>query len=347
MKTVKTWLFPLVRMALGLGLLIYLGASGMIDWSALAGLGYAWPRSLAALALVAFAGSVLIACRLCLLMRPHGLYVSFGASMRLTLMGLFFNTCLPGATGGDAVKIYYAMEGNRGRRLEIATIMMLDRVAGLLGIIVFTLLLVPWFQPMLIAFPVLQVVVWSAGGGLVIVLAGLWCCTSKQVLWRRVVTWMVHILPGSDYLERIIHTLRVYRDHIGVCGQVVGVAIAVHLCMTLSMLLVIQATQPAGADSEMMLLIPIGFVANSLPVTPGGIGVGEAAFDRLFQMAGFTGGAVAILGWRVLMSIAGLPGLVFYLLDKQQAVVPEQTPLRWSRRQGNRCQSVPVSNEPS
>jgi uncharacterized membrane protein YbhN (UPF0104 family) len=267
--------------------------------------------------------------------------------MRLTLMGLFFNTCLPGATGGDAVKIYYAMEGNRGRRLEIATIMMLDRVAGLLGIIVFTLLLVPWFQPMLIAFPVLQVVVWSAGGGLVIVLAGLWCCTSKQVLWRRVVRWMVHILPGSAYLERIIHTLRVYRDHIGVCGQVVGAAIAVHLCMTLSMLLVIQATQPAGADSEMMLLIPIGFVANSLPVTPGGIGVGEAAFDRLFQMAGFAGGAVAILGWRVLMSIAGLPGLVFYLLDKQQAVVPEQTPLRWSRRQGNRCQSVPVSNEPS
>jgi uncharacterized membrane protein YbhN (UPF0104 family) len=138
---------------------------------------------------------------------------------------------------------------------------------------------------------------------------------------------MVQTLPGGDYLERVMNTLRVYRTHAGVCGQVLGVAMAVHLCMTLGTLLVIQATHPVGADSRMMLLIPVGFVANSLPVTPGGLGVGEAAFDELFQMAGFTGGAVAILGWRVLMLIIGLPGIVFYLLDKKQAVVPEQTPL--------------------
>jgi uncharacterized protein (TIRG00374 family) len=345
MKTFKKRLFPFVRMALGLGLLIYLGTSGMIDWRELAGLGHAWPLSLAALGLVALAGIVLIAWRLCLLMRPHGLHVSFAASIRLTLIGLFFNTCLPGSTGGDVVKIYYAMEGNRGRRLEIATIMMLDRVAGLLGILLFTLLLCPFFQPMLITFPILKALVWAAGGGLVIVLAVLWCATSSQVICHRVVTWMAQTLPGGDYLERVIHTLRVYRAYPGVCCQVAWVAMAVHLCMALSMLLVIQATQPAGADSQMMLLIPIGFVANSLPVTPGGLGVGEAAFERLFQMAGFTGGAVAILGWRVLMIIVGLPGIVFYLLDKKQAVVSEQVTLALPRQREGGCPSVPVSKE--
>jgi hypothetical protein len=64
-------------------------------------------------------------------------------------------------------------------------------------------------------------------------------------------------------------------------------------------------------------------------------------------MAGFTGGAVALLGWRVLMIIAGLPGIVFYLLDKKQAVVPEQTSLPLSRQQGNRCPSIPVSKQSS
>ena len=34
----------------------------------------------------------------------------------------------------------------------------------------------------------------------------------------------------------------------------------------------------------MLLLIPIGFLANSLPVTPGGLGVGEAAMESLFRM---------------------------------------------------------------
>ncbi len=317
----------MLRIALGLGLLLYLGASGMIDWRSLAGLGRAWPLSLAALGLVALAGIVLIAWRLCLLMRPLGLNLSLAASIRLTLIGLFFNNCLPGSTGGDVVKIYYAMEGNRGRRLEIATIVMLDRVAGLLGILGFTLLLVPFFQPMLTAFPVLYALVWAAGGALAMVLVVMWGCTSDYVIWRRAVMWIVRTLPGGDYLDRIINTLRVYRTHTGSCCRVIGVSMAVHLCMTLGTLFVIQATHPAGADSRMMLLIPMGFVANSLPITPGGLGVGEAAFDQLFQMAGFTGGAVAILGWRVLMIMIGLPGIVFYLLDKKQAVVPEQTPL--------------------
>lgn len=283
--------------------------------------------SLAALGLVTLAGILLIAWRLCLLMHPHGLQLSLAASIRLNLIGLFFNTCLPGSTGGDVVKIYYAMEGNRGRRLEIATIMMLDRVAGLLGIFGFTLLLVPFFQPMLAALPVMKVLLWAAGGVLILVLAGMWCCTSDQAIWRRVVAWMGQTLTGGAYIERIINTLRVYRAHPGSYCQAIGVAMAVHLCMMLGTLLVIQATHPTGADSRMMLLIPMGFVANSLPVTPGGLGVGEAAFDQLFHMAGFTGGAVAILGWRVLMIIIGLPGIVFYLLDKKQAVVSEQTPL--------------------
>ena len=317
----------LLRIALGLGLLIYLGASGIIDWRALAGLGRDWPLSLAALSLVALACIVLIPWRLCLLMRPHGLHLSLAASVRLTLIGLFFNTCLPGSTGGDVVKIYYAMEGNRGRRLEIATIMMLDRVVGLLGILGFILLLVPFFPSMLTAFPVLNGLVWAAGGGLAIIFSGMWCCTSDHAIWRRVVSWVVQTLPGGDYLERVINTLRVYRAHTGVSCQVIGMSIAVHLCMTLSTLLVIEATHPVGADSRMMLLIPMGFMANALPVTPGGLGVGEAAFDQLFQMAGFTGGAVAILAWRVLMIIIGLPGLVVYLLDKKQAVVAMQTPL--------------------
>jgi uncharacterized membrane protein YbhN (UPF0104 family) len=326
MKTLQQQLFALIRLALGMGLLIYLGASGMIDWRALAGLVRAWPLSLAALGLIALACTVLIAWRLCLLMRPNGLYLSFAASIRLTLIGLFFNICLPGSTGGDLVKIYYAMEGNRGRRLEIATIMMLDRVAGLLGILGLTLLLAPFFQPMLTAFPVLHALVWAAGISLVLVLVGVGCCTSDRRLWRWLVTKMVRVLPGGDYVERVINTLRVYRAHPGVCCRVVGVAVAIHLCLTLSTLLVIQATHPVGADRRMILLIPLGFVANSLPVTPGGLGVGEAAFRQLFQMAGFTGGAVAILGWRVLMIMVGLPGLIFYLLDKKQAVVPERAP---------------------
>jgi uncharacterized membrane protein YbhN (UPF0104 family) len=95
------------------------------------------------------------------------------------------------------------------------------------------------------------------------------------------------------------------------------------MLMTLSTLLIVQMTHPEGVSLLMALLIPLGFVANSLPLTPGGLGVGEAAFDQLFQLAGFTGGAVALLGWRLLILLIGLPGLVVYIFAKQQAIAPQ------------------------
>ncbi len=94
--------------------------------------------------------------------------------------------------------------------------------------------------------------------------------------------------------------------------------------MTVGTLLIAQVTNPAGASRLMALLIPLGFAANGLPLTPGGLGVGEAAFDTLFQLAGFTGGAVALLGWRMLMLLLSLPGLILYLFAKKHAIVSHQ-----------------------
>jgi uncharacterized membrane protein YbhN (UPF0104 family) len=81
-----------------------------------------------------------------------------------------------------------------------------------------------------------------------------------------------------------------------------------------------QATNPAGADSKMLVLIPMGYIANALPITPGGLGVGEAAMEALFTMSGLGGGAETILGWRVIMIIVGLLGLVFYLKGEKRFV---------------------------
>jgi uncharacterized membrane protein YbhN (UPF0104 family) len=80
----------------------------------------------------------------------------------------------------------------------------------------------------------------------------------------------------------------------------------------------------------MAVLIPLGHLANTVPLTPGGLGVGEAAFNKLFSMAGLTGGAEGLLGWRLLTVMLGLMGLVFYLQGRRKVVhlaesAPEQT----------------------
>lgn len=87
MRRVLHRLLPVFRTFIGLGLLVYLGVSGTIDWSALSGLARNWPLSLGSLCLV-FGATVAGAWRLCLLLRPHGLRLALRPVLKLTLIGL-------------------------------------------------------------------------------------------------------------------------------------------------------------------------------------------------------------------------------------------------------------------
>jgi uncharacterized membrane protein YbhN (UPF0104 family) len=61
------------------------------------------------------------------------------------------------------------------------------------------------------------------------------------------------------------------------------------------------------------LITLFGFFANALPVTPGGLGVGETAFDTLFRFAGATTGAELLVAWRLGMVPFCLLGWLLYV----------------------------------
>jgi uncharacterized protein (TIRG00374 family) len=308
-----------LRAVIGIGLLVYLWNSGAIQWSALMGLASAWPLTLAALLLllvaVGFTGW-----RLCLLLRLHSLQVSVGAALRLTLIGIFFNSFLPGSTGGDLVKIFYAAQGNRGRRTEVVTIVLWDRAAGMFALLIWPLLVAPLFPELFVSSALLRKLLWTAAIIAGAMLAGTLLCFSSQVRNNRLLSLAFRKLPGGDYARRIFETVHHYRHNVGPLALAVVVALITHTLTTGATMLAAHATNPDGIAWEMSLLIPLGHLANTLPVTPGGLGVGEAAFSALFAMVGLRGGAEALLGWRLLTMLIGLLGLLFYLQGRERFV---------------------------
>jgi glycosyltransferase 2 family protein len=312
-------LFAVLRTSFALGLLIYLGVSGVISWSGLRGLAAAWAVALAALIILAI-DLCLVAWRLCVVFKPRGLYLSLYSSLRLTLMGTFFNTCLPGSTGGDVIKIYYATLDNSGRRIEVATIMLLDRAVGLFALMIWPLLAAPLFPQLVRSLPVLQGLLWVAAAASVAMLMGMLVGSIERVRNSWFVTWTFRRLPLGSYAERIFDTVRAYRHNLTTLLAAVGISLLAHTMTIGGTLLVIQATNPSGFLWQMIMLIPLGFLANTLPLTPGGLGVGEAAFAKLFAIAGLTGGAEALLGWRLLMIVLGVLGLSFYLQGKKRLI---------------------------
>jgi len=310
--------FALLRTAIGVGLLVYLGVSGAIHWGALLGLAAAWQVTLAALALLLL-DMCAIAWRLCVLFRPRGLHLSLASSVRLTLIGIFFNACLPGATGGDVMKIYYALEGNRGRRTEVTTVILLDRAAGMFALVLWPLAVAPLFPELVSATPILRGLLWAAAGIAAMMLAGLAVCSSSRVRNSRALAWAFR-LPLGNYARAMFDTVHGYRSHLGTLAAAVGISMLAHTMAVGGTLLAADATNPVGATWRMAVLIPLGHLANTLPITPGGLGVGEAAFNKLFALAGLEGGAEALLGWRLLTILMGLAGLVFYLQGRKRFV---------------------------
>ena len=76
-----------------------------------------------------------------------------------------------------------------------------------------------------------------------------------------------------------------------------------------------------------MVIAPIGFIVQALPISPGGVGVGEAAFAGLYKLSGRpqSRGVISRLSLRVVEWIIGLIGYMVYLrMKKELPVVDEE-----------------------
>lgn len=111
-----------------------------------------------------------------------------------------------------------------------------------------------------------------------------------------------------------------------------GLSLIIQLLNIIIIQLILLANGSASARWEAALLTPFGMLANSLPLTPGGLGVGEAAFESMFYVAGLTCGAEAILSSRVLTTLVDLAGVGLVIAGLTAvAVVRPADPIMLSR----------------
>jgi hypothetical protein len=74
-----------------------------------------------------------------------------------------------------------------------------------------------------------------------------------------------------------------------------GLSLLANLALVAFTSLGLYIVNPAGVSMRLCLVAPIGHLVNSLPLTLGGIGVGESSFNALFKLCGTNGEADALL----------------------------------------------------
>ncbi len=300
------------------------------------GLGFVWQRHviqgapihwdflLGALAIF-IASIVLTLVRWYYLVLAQGLPFRMADAMRLGMVGIYFNTFLPGAVGGDIVKAAALAREQSRRTVAVATVIM-DRVIALWGLFWFVAGLgaIFWLTGLLegpAAGPSKRTVI---GAGLIVgvsllvwLLMGLLPSQRAErfagrlsrlprvggtaaEFWRAV--WMYRCRQGSVAVALLISWV-----------SFAGFVLAFYCCARA--LWDNDPLHPLPTLAQHFLIVPIGLLISAVPLFPGGAGIAELGFGYLYEWFGFDGanGVLGTLVQRVISWIVGLVGFGIYL----------------------------------
>jgi uncharacterized membrane protein YbhN (UPF0104 family) len=302
------------------------------------GLGYVWKRHVVegqpiqagylVVGFVIYTVAVFITLlRWYLLVRALDLTLSLRDAFRYGFIGIFFNTFLPGAVGGDIIKAAVLARGQSRRAAAVATVIM-DRLLALWGLV--------WFVA------ILGSIFWLAGllDGPAAVASSYIVTAALIVVGVTVTIWLLMGLLPEHRANRFGRRLArlpvvggtaaefwwagwMYRQRQGSVAGVLVLTWVAQVGFVVAFYCAANALWspelgPVPSLVQHFLLVPIGLVMQALVPTPGGAGGGEWGFAALFVLfrAAEANGVLASLVQRVFSWVLGLAGYVVYLWMK-------------------------------
>ena len=265
-----------------------------------------------------------------LLLRAIGVQVKPKQIFILTWIGNFFNTTLPGAVTGDVVKGYYVIKAQQeeGRTRAFMTLL-IDRFVGLFGLIVMAFLALVLNLELILSQERLHSLAWMItvlfGGTVVFYTIALFSFKEGRDPFIR----LFQRLPAKKISLKVYSAFKSYQHQKTTLLLTLLLAIGIH---TLIALLFFQVAQLMGIEemdlATQFFLMPIGLITVAIPLAPGGIGIGHAAFESLYQLAGFSGGAdIFNLYIIVQLGVFLLGGIPYFLYSSKYKIPAEQQEL--------------------
>jgi glycosyltransferase 2 family protein len=317
--------YPLVvttKIALAVGLMWFFVHGGKLNAAAVAGASRNWPILLVGILLL-YLQVAIGAWRWNLLLNVQGVRLPLRRAFSLTMIGALFNIIVPGSVGGDVIKGYYVSRCTFERKAHAVTTVLVDRIVGLLGMLALAVFagLLDW-SIVRGNRTFMSLFLFTAGALLIGCLVA-WISLAASQKSAVAVERLAHRLPGSAIISRVIESLLEYRDRPFVVLQAIAVSM---VAQGLSCLAFYLSASALGYTSipvrSCLLVVPLGLVATAIPVSPGGIGVGQAAFYALFSLVPGASGAMGAnicTVFQCLTVLMNLTGSVFYLTYKRQA----------------------------
>ncbi|MEO5580312.1 MAG: lysylphosphatidylglycerol synthase transmembrane domain-containing protein [Gemmatimonadaceae bacterium] len=223
---------------------------------------------------------------------------SYASLLAFNWIGQFFGTVAPSSIATDVTRFTYLRRSGQSSSVA-ATSLVVDRFCGIVGSSLITVILAAGLIMPAIHAPPAR---WAALTMLVAL--GVGCA-----IWRERRHPKVRNLAGR---------LHAGLSAAGSMKQVTAIglaisAVALMLKVLSILLIVLGAAPPVPPVVEIFHIAPIGFLAESLPLAPGGFGTAHLAFEYLFGAAGIQGGADYFNVYFIARFVVSLFGAVLWL----------------------------------
>jgi hypothetical protein len=162
----------------------------------------------------------------------------------------------------------------------------------------------------------LVVISWIAAIVVTVVLA----VGFSPALYRPLARRFAHRKRLARRLDALVATGTAYRERLHIVIAGLGLALVTHTLIILSFHQAGMALFPAIPTlAEHFLIVPLVLVSTALPLPFAALGLSEGLSAHLFGLASFRGGAVAMMGFRVIQYGTAFLSTVVYFGSLRQA----------------------------
>lgn len=212
--------------------------------------------------------------------------LSRGRTFVLNMVGAYYNTFMPGSTGGDLLKAYYAAKHTVHRTRAVISVLV-DRIIGLLALVLLGGSMAA-YQYFAIGDPddptaraCLQVALGAAG-----ILVGVGLAVifffNNRLRYATGLDRLLRRLPMQNQIGHVVQTARLYRRRPGLVIATIFFSLPVHMTVIVSATLAgialgltdLKTYQPLH-PMYYWVVVPVVVLSGSLPLTPQGAGVME------------------------------------------------------------------------
>jgi uncharacterized protein (TIRG00374 family) len=233
------------------------------------------------------------------------------ATMLLGFIGVVFNLVIPGAVGGDLMKAAYLVRMHIKKTQAIAS-MVIDRIVGLLALFILA--------------SIAGAFAWQVAGEEVrrlIVAAWVAVALGVLVLVAIFAQALSRLFPGLGHrrsrlgliVTELAEMSTTYRGRLDVVSGCLALSVFIHSLNVIAFYVIGRMLFPNMTTTlaQHFLMAPLTFFTTAVPLPFGALGLTEGVSDQLFKLVGHPSGALAMMGFRVLMYSGGLIGACVYL----------------------------------